>query len=99
MKILYVHKIAPIDFWEGWQDPRTLSFGDIKERVAQALEAAREDGWEGDGHPRFSMIPAGDGDPGCEVIVAVKQSNNGTTFVVAPMPLKWLGTARLVRVK
>jgi hypothetical protein len=29
-----------------------------------------------------------DGD--CELVFAVKQSNNGTTFIVSPFPLPWL---------
>ncbi|MFT3724644.1 MAG: hypothetical protein QM773_13805 [Hyphomonadaceae bacterium] len=47
-------------------------------------------GWEGDKRegPYFTVVPTGD--PYGALVVAWKQDNNGTTFVVSEHPLPWL---------
>ena len=46
-------------------------------------------GWEGDGHWHLTAIP--EDDSGLfGLAIAVKQSNNGSTFVAASRPLPWL---------
>jgi len=45
--------------------------------------------WEGDGRWLVAVLP----DPetcDCTVMFSVKQSNNGTTFIVSPRELPWL---------
>jgi len=52
-----------------------------------------DSGWEGDGDWMFSPIPKHDedGDIGhCNMIFAIKQSNNGSTFILSPYELPWL---------
>ena len=45
-------------------------------------------GWEGDGNWYYAGIPAGTSGP--DAILAVKQYNNGSVFVLSPVPLNWL---------
>ncbi len=60
----------------------------------QAFDLAKrlKIGWEGDfaEGPYFSPIPAEGGNSGCELLLAWKQRNNGTTFIASPYPLPWL---------
>ena len=46
--------------------------------------------WEGDMRqgPFFSALPTGDSD--CAFVIAWKQDNNGTTYVVSEIELPWL---------
>ncbi len=45
-------------------------------------------GWEGDGLWHYAGIPGHTSGP--EAILAVKQQNNGTVYVLSPQPLVWL---------
>ena len=103
MTKLYTYALGPIDFWEGWSSADEMMSApyhdvshwgpdNVRKRVWAAEDAARAAGWEGDGQPRISMIPTDD--VVCEIIVAIKQSNNGTTFIVSPVEMPWLGKFR-----
>jgi len=48
--------------------------------------------WEGDitTGPRFAGLPPGDGNADGDVMVAIKQSNNGSVFVWSPYELPWI---------
>lgn len=103
---MIVYRLAPIDFWVGWNHKNDLfreitteelayEFRDIEEwnwlwAVASAL--ARRIGWEGDIRegPYVSMLPNAGCDPECSVLIAWKQDNNGTTFIASPYRLPWL---------
>lgn len=100
MTELYTYVMGPIDSWEGWMSPDELASSpyrevsawgpdDVRERLIAAEGAARTAGWEGDGSARFSMLPQDN--VTCEVVVAIKQGNNGTTFIMTPFEMPWLG--------
>ena len=61
-----------------------------KLRVAKV--GARKLGWEGDIScgPYISALPVDDPGSPCPIMIAWKQSNNGTTFVASPYELPWL---------
>ena len=98
---LYTYALGPIDYWEGWwssvEDMMTAPYHDVaywgpdtvRERVWAAEDAARAAGWEGDGKARVTVIPMQD--VVCEIVIAIKQANNGTTFIVSPVEMPWLG--------
>lgn len=97
---LKVYVMGPIDYWEGWNSPNELASSmyreasawgpdDVRDRLFAAEDAARAAGWEGDGKAHFSMLPIDD--VSCEIVVAIKQANNGTTFIVTPFEMPWLG--------
>jgi hypothetical protein len=76
-------------------DPSSPEDGELSQFLMDfklAARHAKETGWEGDyrtGHePRVFWLPV-DGD--FKYGFAWKQDNNGSTFVVSPWPLKWLG--------
>ena len=100
MTKLYTYVLGPIDFWEGWMAPETLGASpyrdlaawgpdDVMARLSVAKDAATAAGWEGDGQFHLSMLPMQDVQ--CEVVVAIKQNNNGTTFIMSPFEMPWLG--------
>jgi hypothetical protein len=92
---LYVYSVGPIDNWFGWSKLRSFKSGlhyDANEFHwfwAAAQKAARECGWEGDIRegPYIAAIP---GDSQQRIIISWKQANNGTTFVISPVMLRWL---------
>jgi hypothetical protein len=53
--------------------------------------------WEGDivQGPFFAGLPPRDGNSDSEQMVAIKQQNNGMTFVWSPYPLPWLQEPKL----
>jgi hypothetical protein len=59
---------------------------------AKAERMALEAEWEGDMSfgVFVSALPPDDCGGECPVLIAWKQSNNGTTFVYSPRPLPWL---------
>jgi hypothetical protein len=105
MQTLYCYHISPIDHWpctrtakqrlqdvheDGvpyWVAQEGAKLGAL---LAAATEAFRTIGWEGDYRepPVFFAVPS------CEVEmhlgVAVKQDNNGSTFIASPFPMPWL---------
>jgi hypothetical protein len=101
MTKLHVYVLGPIDFWEGWIAPETLGASgnfevsawhpdDVLARLDEAKKAASAAGWEGDGDFHLSMLPMRDSHQ-CEALVAIKQGNNGTTFIITPFEMPWLG--------
>lgn len=113
MSKLYVYSIDPIDYWPGWyQEADYLksvqeydeipgaSFADeyhaLKKR---ALAAADSAGWEGDIRegPFVAGLPSTGGE--VQVLIAWKQDNNGTTFIVSPVPLEHLKADAFVAVE
>lgn len=90
----FYHTYYPIDWWEGWTHWNTLA-ADILNDGNEALKDIKavfiELGWEGDVRegPYVVVIPTDDSyDP--KYIVALKQDNNGETFLASPIPLEHL---------
>lgn len=76
--------------------------GESAEDFARRLDTAIERigihlldefGWEGDGQWRVTVLPDPD-TADCLLMFSVKQDHNGTTFVVSPRDLPWLGKDR-----
>lgn len=103
IRTLYCYAISPIDWWdctmtaeellrsEGGVSRYSCALEGVRIGALQdaAMEAFRAIGWEGDFREpaRFFALP---GDGGMEVGVAIKQDNNGSTFIGSPYPLPWL---------
>ncbi len=92
---LYVYECGPIDHWQGWTPLPTFLRDEFIDpgQVGRMLQAiARSTRWEGDFRageaPRVSALPVGD--PDCALLLAVKQDNNGTTFIASEVRLPWL---------
>jgi hypothetical protein len=100
----HVYVLGPIDWWPAWTSldaPLVEEFASESDRAGQRqqLEALleyakarfREAGWEGDVRmgPFFAGLPTDDVTG--EVMVGLKQGNNGTTFIWSPYELPWLG--------
>src|ERR1700722_16297861 len=66
--------------------------GVFRASYLEAQRLAKQLGWEGDyrsdATPRVFWIPGG---TEWEYAFAWKQEHNGTTFVISPKPLSWLG--------
>jgi len=102
----FVYDMPPIDWWPAWSDldQAVAQHGGDKETQTRArteLERIRDHAlrefrdrtsWEGDiiKGPVFAGIPPGDGNPDADVMVAIKQFNNGSVFVWSPYDLSWL---------
>ena len=65
---------------------------DFFPKFTLAKFGARKLGWEEDisWGPFISALPVDDAGGPCPIIIAWKQSNNGTTFVASPFELPWL---------
>jgi hypothetical protein len=88
---------SPIDWWSGMIDlsrhsPRDFAMpfedalefeGEVHALLAGAKKLARKNGWEGDisQGPFLCAIPSGDNTT--DLVVAWKQSNNGTCFIAS----------------
>jgi len=98
---IFVYMLPPVDFWQGWtpehswpkadDDPfPEYGVGDEEaDDLAVAMKLAARCGWEGDGEWRMAGLPRADV-AAPTYMLAVKQQNNGTTFVVSPYELPWL---------
>jgi hypothetical protein len=102
---LFIYELPPIDFWQGWtpashwpkaeDEPFTkyAEYGLDEQEAASDLSVARklakECGWEGDGEWRMAGLPRDD-IAAPTYMLAVKQYNNGTTYVISPYELPWL---------
>ncbi len=102
-KKYFCYHCGPIDWWEGW---RTVPEAIAAERTAPRQTANRMEEiatiinalgerlsgqlhWEGDGVWRVAPLP----DPenlDSIAMFAIKQSNNGATFICSPRQLPWL---------
>ena len=100
MTKLFTYVMGPIDCWEGWNSDNDIASAPyrdvaywgpdtVREQLLAAEEAARSAGWEGDGNPRITMLPIDE--THCEIVIALKQGNNGTTFIITPFEMPWLG--------
>ena len=102
----YVYVMGPIDWWPGWSEldeaaaPQSPDDADARthlERVRDhALEQFPGTGWEGDiiAGPLFAGLPPSAGSTSSDVLVAIKQMNNGMVFVWSPRELPWLDENR-----
>lgn len=108
---LHCYHISPIDFWAGALSVKGIVAAlddyecapDHLKRVLNDLAALeklaksgfRKLGWEGDATagPSYFALPSE-----TEFVFgyALKQSNNGSTFVASPHPLPWLDPLTMV---
>jgi hypothetical protein len=108
MFLLYV--LAPIDDWSGWtvaDDYMATLDGHEKAIFLETLRPAQSlirssPLFEPETHTYpwyIAPLPKSnfDTDGYCEWMVATKITNNGTTFLVSPYTLDWLGMADGVR--
>lgn len=97
----FVYALGPIDWWLGWcpfttlirafeSDPVSLDLDRVFNLVVTAAWGFTRAGWEGDGRWYLSAVPNDEGGPECDLLLAVKQSNNGSTFVFSEHELPWL---------
>ncbi len=102
----YVYVLPPIDYWTGWrssadalpehefeEEVRGQQAAEVERRCEHALEQFRaRTGWEGDIRegPFVSGLPPLHGGSESDLMVAVKQDNNGLTFIWSPHELSWL---------
>ena len=90
----WVYCSDPIDDWIGWteceelQDPSEDDYLDGMRRLAEVWFSKLDIGWEGDGHWRYTAIP-GWYNRG-PVVVAVKQGNNGQTYLISDGDISYL---------
>lgn len=90
---IYLYEMYSIDVWRGWvfiqdaladPDKYDLHLSDLEERVAEVKKLLREHTlWEGDGNIYLSSIPY---EPEARLVFAIKQANNGTTYIASPLP-------------
>jgi hypothetical protein len=90
----FVYQRGPIDHWWGWMTTQNLD-EKLQKVVDHALASFRADGrWEGDiiDGPYIAGILPSDADAyvESEVMVAVKQANNGMVYVWSPQALPHL---------
>lgn len=97
---LYTYSVGPIDIWGLFQNPEDvleieetgekILLGEYTEMLAAGMAEATQLGWEGDlvRGPLVSILP----EPGSAglLIIAWKQSNNGSTYVVSRVELPYL---------
>lgn len=96
----FIYACSAVDWWDGWArfDPATGPIvggaseylaGLLTRRLAAAFTLAGWDGDSRDGYWYISGLP----EPveSCRgYIIAVKQDNNGDTFIASTRPLHWL---------
>lgn len=67
------------------------SISSILEEVDRAKkDFGKHTNWEGDADIYISGLPSGDGDSCPLILIMMKQSNNGSTFLSSPVPLPHL---------
>lgn len=108
---LYVYAMSPIDIWTGWRSNADIigEFHNMGEEAAslefigdvvRAMEAAKRTGFDGELREAIHVapLPRAEREPygGPRWMFGIKQDNNGTTFIVSPYPLGWLGAAHEV---
>lgn len=103
--VYFVYVTGPLDWWPGWRwvdeilaamrgSDTLVEAGypepsKLEAMVSSAKKVADAAGWEGDGRWACAPLPAPEMFSS-ELMFAVKQSNNGTTYVVSPFRLPWL---------
>lgn len=74
----------------------------LKKRKEELIYSfAKHTIWEGNGEWYISSIPGDQEKDGTysEFIIAVKQLNNGLTFIATPYPMEWCGELKIVTVE
>lgn len=94
---VYVYSIPPIDHWDDWTDIKpdnatVAAFYRAAQDVALQGHWKGDCSWEGDersgeSHKQIILLPDTEANT---LVVALKQDNNGTTFVASPHALPWL---------
>jgi hypothetical protein len=77
---------APPGLFPPDDDPHGLAI-ELTQLHRLAAPAFRTLGWEGDGGWRYGSFPD---ELNTRLWIAVKQSNNGTTYVLSPIAMPWL---------
>ena len=104
-KKFYIYSLPPIDWWHGFQavgdyiehmKSELNAFGDtfnttrfISDLMELAPLFARA-GWEGDIREGVYLAGLPTDEPDTELIFALKQKNNGSTFIASPYRLPWI---------
>lgn len=103
----HVYELPPIDWWTAWTSfeeagERVEDHAGSRERTRRELERTLEHAleqfrsrttWEGDvtQGPYLAGLPPDDGNADGDVMVGLKQHNNGMTFIWSPHSLSWIG--------
>lgn len=85
-EFFYKHSHEPTKFNHG--EGTSWTVRELSERYIEACDLAKEKGWEGDGQFMVTVLPVYNGSPG--LVFAVKQENNGSTYVCSELPLRYL---------
>ena len=100
MNKCFLYQCPPIDYWDGWVDVTVVSVsgGDNEynqftkpfRMAAEAIYLATKYGYyDGELHTiKMAGIPTGDCES--ELMVALKITNNGTTYIYSERCLPWL---------
>jgi hypothetical protein len=101
----HVYVLPPIDYWTGWstaddavpateyEQVKPQLVAQVKQTIDHALEQfRRRTGWEGDIRegPFVVGLPPIHGGSESDLLVAIKQDNNGMVFVWSPHELGYL---------
>ena len=101
----FVYELPPIDWWTGWStiEAAIQAYEGAAEKQKEKANLERivrhaqnqfenRTMWEGDviQGPFLGGLPPATGDPTSDVMVALKQMNNGMVFVWSPYELLWL---------
>lgn len=103
----YLYQCPPIDWWDGWKDIETVSVDSgeqppfnkkLTEEMQMATEAiylATKYGYyDGEINTlKYSGLPDGSSDS--KIMVGLKISNNGTTYIYSKICLPWLAEFEL----
>lgn len=101
MSKAYVYEMPPTDWFFPFKEldqaiidaeNENCDMFDIKSSILENVENAKtlfreHTLWEGDGEVYISGLPSDDGDSYPLILVVIKQSNNGTTFLCSPVEL------------
>lgn len=102
-----VYECPPIDYWFGWSPLTRLISDDEAEEgfltvtaasavsiaAAVCVQLTRRTHWQGDGEVMVSALPCC---ADCATpVYAVKQEDNGTTYILAPRDIPWLRECRI----
>ena len=102
----WLYEIGPIDYWTGWTPLEQVKVNNYSDKEYEDLESDAEfakvliekyTSWEGDGRWYVSGMPTSEYSNSL-LMFAVKQSNNGSTFICTPFPLPWLDTLERMKV-
>ena len=102
-EMMYIYCTGPIDDWIGWTELHQLRGTAQRAEALQLRKSVmpifRANGWEGDGDWYISGLPPCEKwfNPASQLLIAVKQSNNGTVFIASPYKLPWIKSYRVRR--